>query len=146
MGAQAKIFADAGADLEHDLVENIARAMKSRPLMRRLANVEVPPIGDLPPLEIEAEPPPPEHLPDPERVAETPAPEPTPTAEDPLAIFRQRLEEAEDSWTMPPSSAEWLGKAQRERARARLRNAAAWLATLIIGGSIITATALMLQP
>ena len=47
---------------------------------------------------------------------------------------------------MPPSSAEWLGKAQRERSRARLRNVAAWVATLAIGASIIATTALMLQP
>ena len=63
-----------------------------------------------------------------------------------LDEIKRRVEEAEAGWTVPPRSAEWLGKAKREHRRARLRNAAAWMATIFIGGSIIAATALMLQP
>lgn len=46
--------------------------------------------------------------------------------------------------TTPASTAEWLGKARRERNRARVSNAVAWLATLVIGGAIISATMLLL--
>jgi hypothetical protein len=63
-----------------------------------------------------------------------------------LDEIKRRVEEAEAGWTVPPRSAEWLGKARREHRRALLRNAAAWMATIFIGGSIIAATALMLQP
>ena len=53
-------------------------------------------------------------------------------ADDPDAGFRS------------PLSAEWLGKARRERNRARLTNVVAWIATLAIGGGIVTAAMLML--
>jgi hypothetical protein len=46
-------------------------------------------------------------------------------------------------FSAPPSVA-WLGKARRQRNRARLRNALAWLATLAIGGGIVAGTMLML--
>ena len=49
-----------------------------------------------------------------------------------------------DAGFSTPPSAEWLGKARRERNRARLNNAIAWVATLIIGGSIVMAAMLML--
>jgi hypothetical protein len=132
-------------DPEPDLVEDIARAMRSSPLMRRLASVEGE-FGEKPEL----------------------APAPTVnrdggtltaiaagigitpgsfggTGSD-LDEIKRRVEEAEAGWTMPPRSAEWLGKAKRDHRRALLRNAAAWMATIFIGGSIIAATALMLQP
>ena len=51
----------------------------------------------------------------------------------------------DDVPTSPPPSAEWLKKARRERSRARRSNAAAWLATLAIGGAIISTTMLVLQ-
>jgi hypothetical protein len=146
-------------DPEPDLVEDIARAMRSSPLMRRLASVEAE-FGERPEL--------------------TPAPAVTPAPRTPslsappldrhggtltaiaaglgiapgsfggtgsdLDEIKRRVEEAEAGWIVPPRSAEWLGKAKREHRRALLRNAAAWMATIFIGGSIIAATALMLQP
>jgi len=47
--------------------------------------------------------------------------------------------------TSPPRSAAWLGKARRERNRARLMNALAWLSTVAIGGTIIASTIVALQ-
>jgi hypothetical protein len=151
-------------DPEPDLVEDIARAMRSSPLMRRLASVEAE-FGENPEL------------------APAPAAAPvlrapslrTPALDRPvvdrnggtltaiaagigiapgsfggigsdLDEIKRRVEEAEAGWTVPPRSAEWLGKAKRDHRRALLRNAAAWMATIFIGGSIIAATALMLQP
>jgi len=145
MGAQAKFNTDGTAGDDRDLVENIARAMQNRPLMRRLANVEAAfngapepasPQPDAPALNTSAL----------DAMAESLNGTPTSTDDDPLAAIQRRVEEAEAGWTMPPSSAEWLGKAQRERTRARMHNAGAWLATLAIGGAIIATTALMLQP
>ncbi len=148
MDARVIVKEDLAAEAEQDLVENIARAMQNRPLMRRLANVEAA-YSDAP--EAVAE-----FLAQPEAPAEeTPSSpvegEAAPLAsaapvESELAVIERRVEEAEEGWLMPPSSAEWLDKAQRERNHARLRNAAAWAATLLIGGSIIATTALMLQP
>jgi hypothetical protein len=56
-------------------------------------------------------------------------------------IERQPLRER----TSPPRSAAWLGKARRERNRARLMNAFAWLSTVAIGGTIIASTIVALQ-
>jgi hypothetical protein len=56
-------------------------------------------------------------------------------------IERQPLRER----TTPPRSADWLGKARRERNRARLMNAFAWLSTVAIGGTIIASTIVALQ-
>jgi len=47
--------------------------------------------------------------------------------------------------TWPPQTADWLGKAQRERNRARMKNALAWLSTVAIGGTIIVTTMMVLQ-
>jgi hypothetical protein len=147
MGAQSIVKDDVAADPEQDLVENIARAMQNRPLMRRLANVEAAysgaPVAEL----LTPAAPPAEETPSPPaEAAETPPLETASPVESELAKIKRLVEEAEEGWVMPPSSADWLGKAQRERSRARLRNAAAWIATFAIGGSIIATTALMLQP
>ncbi len=141
MAAQATLIDDDDKTPEHDLVENIARAMQHRPLMRRLANVEAE-YSDAPaarPATVAAGAAPPP-------VLEDFRSGPATAARSANAVAKVGLEEAEDGWAPPPRSAEWLGKAQRERNRARLRNAAAWLATLAIGGTIIATTALMLQP
>ena len=134
---------------EPDLVEDIARAMRSSPLMRRLASIGAE-FGEWPQAAPAAAPP--------QLAPSLSAPMDTFTAiaagigiapvtssGSDLDVIKRRVEEAEAGWTMPPRSAEWLGKAKREHRRALLRNAAAWLATLFIGGSIIAATALMLQ-
>ena len=49
-----------------------------------------------------------------------------------------------DAGFATPPSAEWLAKARRQRNRTRLSNALAWISTLAIAGSIVTATMLML--
>jgi hypothetical protein len=142
MAAHVQLIDDDNAP-ERDLVENIARAMQHRPLMRRLANVEA---------EFSDAPPPP-----PSNGAGAAAPSlqedfairpltASRSAEAVAKVDRRIEAAADDAWAPPPSSAEWLGKAQRERNRARLRNAAAWLATFAIGGTIIATTALLLQP
>lgn len=146
MGGQAE-GQDGPSDPESDLIENIARAMRNPPLMRRLASVGADhgEAGDALPSSA----PPPPATPAEVAVAEPPGavtPVSTPPAEDDLSRIKRRLAEAEESFTLPPQSAEWLGKARRERTRARLRNAVAWLATLAIGGAIIAATLAMLQP
>lgn len=143
---------DASARPEPDLVENIARAMQNRPLMRRLANLA----GEDANAVLDRVPPPlaepmrepalegafatPETLLEPADFAPAP-PEP----ETELERMKRRILEAE-GWSMPPQSAEWLDKAQRERNRTRLRNFVAWMATLAIGGTIIATTALIMQP
>jgi hypothetical protein len=152
MGSRAK----TDNEPEQALVENIARAMENRPLMRRLASIEAE-FGDAP-------------LPGPFHTLTPPQLGPAlaaPSLSAPMDSFtaiaagigiapltsgvrdldliKRRVEEAEAGWTLPPRSSEWLGMARREHRRTLLRNAAAWLATLFIGGSIIVATALMLQ-
>jgi hypothetical protein len=137
-------------DPEPDLVEDIARAMRSSPLMRRLASVETE-FGEKP----ELAPAPGANGPVVDRHGGTLTAIAAGIGITPgsfggtggdLDEIKRRVEEAEAGWTVPPRSAEWLGKARREHRRALLRNAAAWMATIFIGGSIIAATALMLQP
>jgi hypothetical protein len=135
-----------------DLVENIARAMRKPPLMRRLASIEAEFAG--------AQPPPAHAVPVPPPLPAAPAEPaeagsiaaaiesvavaPLAAASD-LEAVKRRVEAADAGFVMPPHSAEWLGKARRERSRAILRNIAAWIATLFIGGMIIAAMALVLQ-
>ena len=148
MGSRAK----PDNDPEPNLVEDIARAMQNPPLMRRLASIGGE-FGETPQAPPAAAP-----LAPPQLAPSLSAPMDTFTAiaagigiapvtssGSGLDAIKRRVEEAEAGWTMAPRSAEWLGKAKREHRRALLRNAAAWLATLFIGGSIIAATALMLQ-
>lgn len=130
---------DHDPELERYLVEEIARAKRRRPLMRRLERVEeayaeLP--GKLPGTHPPSEPPP---LPPLGSGAhESPAPANG-------AHIDQLMEEFGDACAPPPASAEWLAKAQRERRRARLRAFFAWIATLAIGAGIIAATMEMLQ-
>jgi hypothetical protein len=127
-----------GTELEDDLVDEIARAMQRRPLMNRLAHVQAA-YSELP---IAAPPAPMPSVPPPiPRARAAPlAPEP-----DDRVSIDQLMEEFEDLETTTPTSAEWVGKARRERSRARLRNLTGWLATIAIGGSIIVTTMVMLQ-
>ena len=144
MAAHAELK-DIVADSERALAREIAKAMQP-PLMSRLARIqgsfaeiasvdaaEDAPAAPTPP------PVPAPHMP----VAAQPA---TPIAA-PLppspALMDLIADDPDAGFTTPPS-AEWLGKARRERNRARLRNAAAWVATLAIGGGIVGATMLML--
>ena len=127
---------------EHDpdLVENIARAMRKPALMRRLASIEAEFTGQEPPVVYAAHVPPPL----PASPAES-APVESPLAASDLEAVKRHVEEADSGFVMPPHSAEWLGKARRERRRTILHNLAAWFATLFIGGMIIVAMALVLH-
>ena len=126
-------------ELERYLVEEIARASRRSPLMKRLQRVEAA-YSELPgrhPGTTAAPTPPP--LPSLEV-----APEPPTSAE--FAPIAQLMEEfGETLGAEPPASAEWLNKAQRERRRARWRTLFAWIATLAIGATIIAATLQALQ-
>ncbi len=131
-GAAAAETEDHDPELERYLVQEIARAKRRRPLMKRLARVEEA-YAELPAsLTGMTAPPAPPPLPSLEAV-----PQPSPTITLPID---QLMEEFGETYTAPPASAEWLGKAQRQRRRARLRTALAWIATLIIGAAIVSAT------
>lgn len=121
-------------ELERYLVEEIARASRRRPLMKRLQRVEAA-YSELPGrLSGTAAPPTPPPLPSLKVVSETPSPTD-------VAPIDQLMEEFGGSWAgEAPASAEWLDKAQRERRRARWRTLFAWIATLAIGAAIIAVT------
>ena len=137
MAAHAELQ-DLVPDSERALAQEIAKAMQP-PLMSRLARVQrsYSELGD----EEEAYAPPPIPALQMPLVVQKAMPaasaQPSPAmldliADDPDAGFRS------------PPSAEWLNKARRERNRARLANVVAWIATLAIGGGIVTAAMLML--
>ena len=143
MAAHAELQ-DFVPDSERALAQEIAKAMQP-PLMSRLARVQrtYSELGDAE----DAPAPEPANAPPPIPVVQMPlivqkampaaSPAPSPAmldliADDPDAGFRA------------PPSAEWLSKARRERNRARLTNAVAWVATLAIGGGIVTGAMLML--
>jgi hypothetical protein len=143
MAADAQLKEDDPDDPERILAEAIAKAMHYRPLMSRLersgaASAELPEAPAMQPAAATVLPPPIPADPGPASASTLP-----PGAA--MAQIDEFLDEGEEAWTSPPSSAEWLGKARRERNRARLRNAAGWLATLAIGGTII-ATAMLMLP
>lgn len=144
MAAHAELK-DAVPESERALAQEIAKAMQP-PLMSRLARVQnsFAELAD------------PEHA-SPASGAEMPPPIPAPQlsivpqpvapAAAPLPLSPAMMDLIADDpdagFTTPPS-AEWLGKARRQRNRARLSNALAWISTLAIGGGIVTATMLML--
>jgi hypothetical protein len=141
MAAQAQLQQDHSIDLERNLAEDIARAMQHRPLMSRLARIEAAYTDEAPGVL-------------PSRVSETALPPPIPVNVNPpetLAAnasalpIEQLMEEFGADEPILPSSAEWLGKARREHAHARLRNFAGWFATLTIGGSILALVTLIIK-
>jgi hypothetical protein len=129
---------------ERDLAAEIARVMHQRPLMNRLARVESAYVG-VPPDKESAQP---REQSSPPVLRQPPMPsKPVGTTSSQAqsahgaTIERQPLGER----TTPPRSADWLGKARRERNHARLMNAFAWLSTVAIGGTIIASTIVALQ-
>ncbi len=143
MAAHAELQ-DLVPDSERALAQEIAKAMQP-PLMSRLARVQ-------------------QSYPDLDDAEEAPAPEPAngpppiPVLQMPLVVQKATpaaspppspamldlIADDPDAGFASPPSAEWLSKARRERNRARLTNGVAWIATLAIGGGIVTAAMLML--
>jgi hypothetical protein len=140
MNAHAPVKTDVPcSEVERTLAEEIARAMRRKPLMNRLNGVAQ--ANGAAAANRTAE-------------ARTPASEAL-RAGPPLAIdepdaaylpppFDPLLEDFDEPVTTPASTAQWLGKARRQRNQARAAYAVAWLATLAIGGAIISATFLLL--
>jgi hypothetical protein len=129
----------ADPELERYLIEEIARASRRRPLMKRLERVESA-YAELPGrLSVRAAPAMPPPLPSLGVAPQSPSPAD-------IAPIDQLMEAFGDSTELAtPPSAEWLRTAQRERRRARRRALLAWLATLTIGAAIIAATLQGLQ-
>ncbi len=133
MAAQAE-RKDTVPESERALAQEIAKAMQP-PLMSRLARIQRS-FGE--PAEAGTHD-------SPAPAAGTPLPVPEGAAPPPMsAAMRDLIADDPDAGFSTPPSAAWLGKARRERNRARLNNAIAWVATLIIGGSIVMAAMLML--
>jgi hypothetical protein len=137
MAAQAERQAerkDTVPESERALAQEIAKAMQP-PLMSRLARIQrsfgEPEAGT-------------EHD-SPAPAAGTAPPVPGAEAASPMSdAMRDLIADDPDAGFSTPPSAAWLGKARRERNRTRLNNAIAWVATLVIGGSIVMAAMLML--
>ncbi len=144
MSAHAELK-DTVPESERALAQEIAKAMQP-PLMSRLARLQGS-FGELTSVDAVEE--------APAALVPPPVPAPQlPIAAQPAAAIAARLapspalrdlmaDDPDAGFSAPPSAA-WLGKARRERNRARLRNALAWLATLVIGSGIVAATMLAL--
>jgi len=138
VAARAQMKSDFGAEDDHRLADDIARAMHNRPLMSRLARVEAA-HGDAA-----------------VTVARsaidlvTPREEPAVTraSPPPPAVELRSIEEVIDDLgyaASPPPSAAWLEKARRAKTLERRRHALAWVTTLAIAGVILTGTYLLLH-
>jgi hypothetical protein len=139
MAAQVQLQEDHSIDLERNLAQDIARAMQHRPLMSRLARIEAAYTDEVPGVL-------------PSRISDAMLPPPIPVNDSSPAThavngmpIEQLMEEFGADEPTLPSSTEWLGKARREHAHARLRNVAAWFATLTIGGSILALVTLIIK-
>jgi hypothetical protein len=144
MAAHAELK-DFIPDSERALAQEIAKAMQP-PLMSRLARIQGTFAGlaepQLAPAATPADIPPPIPAPHlsiiPQLAMLGPAPPP------PSPALMDLMADDPDAGFSTPPSVEWLGKARRERNRARMRNTLAWLATLAIGGAIVAGTMAML--
>lgn len=148
MAAQANPNLHEPIQSERDLAAEIARVMHQRPLMNRLARVDsayagAPP-DEGPPDEVPAQPR--EHSAPPVLQQPMPSKPVGTTSSQAQSAHGATIErQPQRERTSPPRSADWLGKARRERNRARLMNAFAWLSTVAIGGTIIASTIVALQ-
>lgn len=153
MAAQANPNLHEPIQSERDLAAEIARVMHQRPLMNRLARVDSAYAGAPqdkgppdrgPPDEVPAQPR--EHSSPPVLQQPMPSKPVGTTSSQTQAVHGATIErQPQRERTSPPRSAAWLGKARRERNRARLMNAFAWLSTVAIGGTIIASTIVALQ-
>jgi hypothetical protein len=139
MNAHATVKNDVPCcDAERELAEKIARAMRRKPLMSRLGGVAQTDAahanGSAPARATGEEA---FHAGPPLAIDESAAGYAPPPL-DPV------MDDFDEPVTTPASTAQWLGKARRERNQARAAYAVAWLATLVIGGAIISATVLLL--
>ncbi len=149
MAAQANPNLHEPIQSERDLAAEIARVMHQRPLMNRLARVETAYAGAPP-----DKGPPDEGPAQPREHSSPPVLQQPPMPSKPVGTTSSQTQSAHGATierqprgerTSPPRSAAWLGKARRERNRARLMNAFAWLSTVAIGGTIIASTIVALQ-
>lgn len=146
--AAAAELKDSVPESERALAQQIAEAMQP-PLMSRLARIKSS-FDEDDELELEtpalAETPPP--IPDSDSgLIVAPFEADAPSTPLPLSpAMRDFIADDPDVGFSTPPSAEWLGKARRERNRARLSNALAWLATLLIVGAIVSGTMMLLAP
>jgi hypothetical protein len=132
MAAQAQVKPDFDGAGDRQLADDIARAMRHRPLMSRLGRVDAvnakTPAAAARVLPLAA-------------VAD--AAEPPPVAADPRSI-----EEVIDDLgytASPPPSAQWLDTARRAHRAERRRHAIAWVTTLGIAGAIVASASLLLR-
>lgn len=153
MAAQANPNLHEPIQSERDLAAEIARVMHQRPLMNRLARVDSAYAG-APPDEGPPDKGPPDEVPAQPREHSAPPVLQQPMPSKPVGTTSSQTQAAHGATierqpqrerTSPPRSADWLGKARRERNRARLMNAFAWLSTVAIGGTIIASTIVALQ-
>ncbi len=153
MAAQANPNLHEPIQSERDLAAEIARVMHQRPLMNRLARVESAYAGAPPDKGPPDKGPPDEGPPQPREHSSPPVLQ-QPMPSKPVGTTSSQTQAAHGATierqpqrerTSPPRSAAWLGKARRERNRARLMNAFAWLSTVAIGGTIIASTIVALQ-
>jgi hypothetical protein len=131
MAAQAQVKPDFDGADDRQLADDIARAMRHRPLMSRLGRVDAV-NAKTPAAAVRVAP-----------LAAVPDAEPPPVATDPRS-----LEEVIDDLgyeASPPPSAEWLEKARREQRAERRRHALAWVTTLGIAGTIVASASLLLR-
>jgi hypothetical protein len=142
MAAHAELH-DIVPESERALAQEIAKAMQP-PLMSRLARVQrsYAELGDAGEAES------PENGPAPGPVLQMPLvvqkAMPAASSLPPSPAMLDLIADDPDAGFASPPSAAWLSKARRERNRRRLTNAVAWMATLAIGGGIVTAAMLML--
>lgn len=135
MSAEPLLKPDFDEPEDHQLAADIARAMHHRPLMSRLARVDAVHGDPASAIAQSAT----RLAPAPEVGAETPPPLPV----DPRSI-EEVIDDLRDAASTPLSS-EWLDRARLEKRQEARRHAFAWVTTLAIVGTIVTAAAFFLR-
>jgi hypothetical protein len=132
MAAHAQVKPDFDGADDRQLADDIARAMRHRPLMSRLGRVDAV-NAKAPAAAARATP-----------LAAVPvAAEPPPVAQE-----ERSIEEVIDDLgyaASPPPSALWLDKARSAQRAERRRHAIAWVTTLGIAGAIVASASLLLH-
>lgn len=137
MSAQPQLKPDFDSPGDHQLADDIARAMHHRPLMSRLARVEAAhgdPAGSVTKSAT--------------RMAPSPSVPAVTEAAPLLSVDPRSIEEVIDDLgygASKPPSAEWLDKARREQRKERMRNAIAWVTTIAIAATIVGVAFVLLR-